>query len=75
MTGAVVCAAPALDWGWQEKLVIRLRSIYIGHLSPGAHGTPQDEARLALDGGGPQPRGKVCMGEMFMWCEHTTQDF
>lgn len=39
VTGAVVCAAHALDWGRQERLVIRLRSIYIGHLSPGAHGT------------------------------------
>lgn len=37
------------------------KRIYIGHLSPGAQG-PQDEARLALDGGSPQPRGKVCMG-------------
>lgn len=39
MTGAVVCAARTLDWGRQERRMIHLRSIYIGHLSPGAHWT------------------------------------
>lgn len=62
MTGAVVCAR-TLDWGRQERLVIRLRSVYIGHLSPGAHGTDrrmrQDWLWMVVV---LSPGGKVCMG-------------